>query len=151
VGGRPVSSWNDINQALSEAPAGPITLSFADAPEVRLDLPSSQTARMEMLSPLQPLMDPVVGAVEPGSPAEAAGVQPGDRVVAAAGEPIRTWYDFVDEVRARPGEEIELTVDRGGQQITLAPIATVDRALNDQMQRVEVGRLGIAAEQVVTY
>ncbi len=151
VGGRPVSSWNDINQALSEAPAGPITLSFADAPEVRLDLPSSQTARMEMLSPLQPLMDPVVGAVEPGSPAEAAGVQPGDRVVAAAGEPIRTWYDFVDEVRARPGEEIELTVDRGGQQVTLAPIATVDRALNDQMQRVEVGRLGIAAEQVVTY
>src|SRR5690606_17077144 len=103
VGGVPVSSWNDIVAALDDAPAGPITLSIADAPDVQLVLPESHTERRQMLEPLQPLTQPIIGDVEPGSPAARAGIQPGDRVLSAAGQPIRSWNEFVEIVRGRPG------------------------------------------------
>src|SRR5688500_17682377 len=36
---------------------------------------------------------PVIGAVEPGAPAAAAGLQPGDEIVAIDGTPQKTWED----------------------------------------------------------
>ncbi len=151
VGGVPVSSWNDIVEALDDAPAGPITLSIADAPDVQLVLPESRTERRQMLEPLQPLTQPIIGDVEPGSPAARAGIQPGDRVLSAAGQPIRSWNEFVEIVRARPGQEVELVIDRGGQQLTLRPVAESQRELDAEMQRVQIGRLGIAAQHQVTF
>ena len=39
----------------------------------------------------------VVGSVEKGSDAEAAGLRPGDRILAVAGKPVVSWDDFVTE------------------------------------------------------
>jgi regulator of sigma E protease len=151
VGGVPVESWNDVAGALEEAPAGTVVISFADAADVELTLPADAAARTAFLRPLQPLTEPIVGDVDPGSPAARAGVLPGDRVVAAAGQPIRTWNEFVEVVRSRPGERLELLVERRGEQITLAPVAATERELNADMERVEVGRLGIAAEHQIAF
>src|SRR5690606_25465557 len=54
VGGQPVETWNDVVEALAAAPAGPITLSFENAPDVSRTLPASDSARLAMLQPLQP-------------------------------------------------------------------------------------------------
>jgi regulator of sigma E protease len=60
---------------------------------------------------------PEVSAVEPGSLAQRVGVQPGDRLVAIDGERIETWEGFTREVSGRePGQEISLTVERGGSE-----------------------------------
>src|SRR5690606_5052986 len=117
VAGRPVESWNDVQEILRTAPAGPLVLSFADAPDVSLTLPAEDSARAATLAPLQPLTEPIVGEVTMGSPAERIGLQPGDRIVSAAGEPISTWPQFVEIVRARPGETIPLVLERDGQQV----------------------------------
>ena len=60
---------------------------------------------------------PVVDQVEPGSLAERVGIRPGDRLVAIDGRRIQSWEGFTREVsERRPGEEISVTVERGGSE-----------------------------------
>jgi regulator of sigma E protease len=62
---------------------------------------------------------PEVREVEPGSMADRVGIQPGDRLVAIDGDRIKTWEGFTREVAdRRPGEEISVTVERGGTERT---------------------------------
>lgn len=60
-----------------------------------------------------------IGRVVPGSPAEKAGLQPLDRIVAANGVPDPVWEDFKLDISLRPGENIPLTVERDGRRIEL--------------------------------
>lgn len=151
VGSQPVESWNDVQAALATAPAGPIVLDFADHPDVTLDLPADDAERRAAILPLNPLREPVIGEVTMGSPADRAGIEPGDRILSAAGTRVETWTQFVDIVRARPGESIDLIIEREGQQIALAAEAASERDLNEQLERVEIGRLGVALQQETAY
>jgi regulator of sigma E protease len=45
---------------------------------------------------------PVVGAVTPGSPAERAGIQRGDRILTVAGDDVDTWDDLFIAIGTRP-------------------------------------------------
>ncbi len=55
-----------------------------------------------------------VSKLKPGSPAELAGVQPGDRILSVDGIPIRNFTDLVNSLMTKRGyEPIELEVDRG--------------------------------------
>jgi len=67
----------------------------------------------------RPKVPPVVAVVEPGSPAEQAGLRVGDRILAADGEAMDDWESWVVHVRARPGQAIALLIERGGRQLAL--------------------------------
>jgi len=54
-----------------------------------------------------------VGALVEGMPAAAAGLAPGDRIVAVAGKPVDSWTALVQELQRHPGETIGLEVERG--------------------------------------
>lgn len=54
-----------------------------------------------------------VGRVIENMPAERAGLQNGDRVVAIAGRPVSTWGELLAQIQAHPGQEIPVVVDRG--------------------------------------
>ncbi|HEV8652535.1 MAG TPA: trypsin-like peptidase domain-containing protein [Actinomycetes bacterium] len=59
----------------------------------------------------------IVVRVAPGAPADRAGIQPGDVIVAADGREVRTAEDFLAVLRAKkPGDQLELTVVRNGQE-----------------------------------
>ena len=66
-------------------------------------------------------------AGEPASPAAAAGLRQGDKIVAFNGKRESSWTTLSNEIRAqRPGSTATLTVQRGGRDITLqARLATV--------------------------
>ncbi|HYC92820.1 MAG TPA: RIP metalloprotease RseP [Thermoanaerobaculia bacterium] len=68
-------------------------------------------------------LEPVVGRVEPGSPAAAAGLQAGDRIVSANGKPVRALEDYAAASEALKTKPLALVVARGTQQLplTLAP------------------------------
>jgi regulator of sigma E protease len=56
-----------------------------------------------------------VGEVTPGSPAEKAGLQAGDRILSIDGEPVSKWDDLALRIRKSQGKELTIQVERGGQ------------------------------------
>src|SRR5690606_40949788 len=109
------------------APAGPVTLSFADGRTVTVDLPAEDSLRAELVRALEPEIAPVVGRVLPGSPAERAGIQAGDSIIQAGGRPIRIWQDLLTVVSPRAGEPIEVVIVRDGGRVTLTAVPDASR------------------------
>ena len=66
-----------------------------------------------------------VAAVEAHTPAAAAGMRKGDRVVAVDGTPAKTFEAVSRLIRGSHGRPITVTVDRGGELVTLGPRKTI--------------------------
>ena len=58
-------------------------------------------------------------SISPGSAADEAGIQPGDRVLAVDGRTVASWDAFTDAVNASGGEPLALRLDRSGQIVDL--------------------------------
>jgi len=99
--------------------AGPVTNIVAAVVFVALAL------TMGVETPVYLDEPPVVGWVEPGSPAEAARIEAGDVVRAVNGEPVELWRDLEVALLSSGKGPIELTVERDGSVSTI-PI-TLDR------------------------
>jgi C-terminal processing protease CtpA/Prc len=71
-----------------------------------------------------------VASVFPNSPAQQAGIRPGDRLTRINGQPIYTYRDVVRIIGSRdPNSRVQLDVDRNGQQQQLtATLADRDQA-----------------------
>ena len=62
----------------------------------------------------------LIEEVEPGSPADEAGIQRGDIITAAGSEEVRSSGDLLSALRNyMPGDTVQLTVLRNGEKITL--------------------------------
>jgi len=77
----------------------------------------------------QPFTPAVVGEVIVGSAAEEAGFAKGDEVIAVNGQSIERFEELQRIVALRPGEELSLSVIRGGETIELK--ATPARVMRD--------------------
>ncbi|AJE81957.1 MULTISPECIES: M50 family metallopeptidase [Streptomyces] len=53
------------------------------------------------------------------APAKAAGLEAGDKIVAFDGRKVDDWGTLQDEIRANPGKDVTLTVERDGRQQVL--------------------------------
>jgi len=84
-----------------------------------------------------------IAAVQTGGAADAAGLEPGDRLISVAGRNTQSFEEIFAVVVLRPDEEVSLTVDRDGRQLTLPARIGVDEQKDRFGQRFRVGRLGI--------
>jgi regulator of sigma E protease len=86
---------------------------------------------------------PKVDAVAPGSAAERAGFEPGDRVISIDGSAIRNFSDMQRIVAMSPDRPLHFVVDRGGAQVGIT--ATPERKeITDRFgNTMRVGLLGI--------
>ncbi len=67
-------------------------------------------------NPDRTLQEPaVIGWVEPGSPAESAQLVPGDQIVAIDGQALSTWEEAQLAILLRPGRDVVLKLEQGGQ------------------------------------
>jgi len=63
---------------------------------------------------------PIVGAVDSGSPAEKAGLAPGDEIVSIDGKPIPSWEEAQYHIILRPETSLALRVRRGAEESDVA-------------------------------
>ncbi len=93
------------------------------------------------LKPEEVDLPAVVGEVLPGEPAEAAGLRPGDRLLAVDGQPLRSWSDWVDYIRAHPDTRMQVEVERAGDYLTLVLVSA-----SLQVEDKVIGRIGAAPQ-----
>ena len=85
----------------------------------------------------------VVSALQQGSPAQAAGIKVGDRVVAIANRSTPTFEDVAQVVLMRPTERVPIVVERGGRTLELQAVIGVHQQVDRFGQRYRIGRIGI--------
>ncbi|MFC9031878.1 M50 family metallopeptidase [Streptomyces arboris] len=91
-------------------------------------------------------------STDPVSPAKAAGLQEGDRIVAFGGQKVDDWATLSDRIRNTIGPAT-ITVERGGQEVTLNAVLRENavakkdgrgEVIPDQF--IKAGYLGFAAQ-----
>jgi len=91
----------------------------------------------------QPFTPADISAVEPGSAAERAGIEPGDVIISINGTDIERFEQVVRIVQMAPGRPLEITVLRSGREIVLDAVAGVHE-LEDRFGNTQtIGRLGV--------
>ncbi len=91
----------------------------------------------------QPFTSAVVDAVLPDSAAQAAGIQPEDRIVAIEGEEIERFEELERIISLSAGKELRIDVERGGERIGL--LATPRQTIKEDIfgNKHESGLLGV--------
>jgi regulator of sigma E protease len=147
VNDRTVRNQNELNRALLDAGSGPVTLRFANAEPVTFVMPTQDSLRMVVFSAIRPHYAPVLGEVVGGQPAAEAGLRSGDRVVAAAGAPIDSWWELEEAIRAHPRQPLPLVVERGAERLEV--VATPGARAGPRGNDAEIGFLGVAVQRNV--
>ncbi|MHA2789234.1 M50 family metallopeptidase [Corynebacterium sp. S7] len=76
-------------------------------------------------------------------PAGAAGVEVGDKLVSVDGKKLDTFQELRDYVMVRPGETVDLTIDREGTEHTYAINVEPVQRLNSKGEMIEAGAIGL--------
>ncbi len=149
VNGSPVDSWNAVQDLVSAAAGDSLGFTFEGHAPVVLPIHHDDLdARLRLALAMGPWLPPVAGVVIEGYPAEAAGLQPGDTIVAVDGAPVVQWYELVERIEAAPDQPLALEVGRAGGRtvLTATPrgeIVTVGR------ERRTIGRLGVQVQRTL--
>ncbi len=92
-----------------------------------------------------PILLPEIGEVQPGSPALAAGIRPGDTILALDGRPIRTWDEVSRLIKSGGGRPIELSIKRGGEIVRVKVTPRINKLKNIFGEEVEMPVIGVTA------
>jgi regulator of sigma E protease len=153
VDGRPVAYWEDLERALTSSTGQPLSLMIARAAgatqpvtvEPRLTVVRDlifKEARETWEIGAGPQLTPQIGSVNPGSPADKAGLKPGDVVKAVAGQPVFTPEDLMQAIQKRGGQTFEITIERDGRPLTV-PVTAIVVKEKTPTGETEVGRIGV--------
>jgi len=143
---QPLTTWQDFRWAIVKQAKPGIelrieTVNLNDEINLRtLPIDAASAALSEGGDPIsalgfmlyRPKVPPVIEKVMPGSPAEIGGFKVGDRVLQIDRKPVSEWVTLVEMVRASPGRELVIEVDRAGNTVELrvTPRVEEDRGRN---------------------
>lgn len=137
-----VNTWQEVQMQIVEnltadQPSLDLQLqSFPDASQQHLlqvsltdlDINQVKTPWLMQLGflPAHPPLKPLLAQVLPASPAQKAGLQPGDLLLELAGVELSSWQDLVETVQQNPGALTTIKFERAGlvfnQQIELESV-----------------------------
>jgi regulator of sigma E protease len=151
INGSPVSTWQDIQQALTrEAPPYTVTL-FRDQQRIEvvvpMDNPMDAGLQGNPMGGMLPAVPAKVGNVQPQSAAMQAGIQKGDSILAINDQRIHSWFQLtwrVSDYDSASGP-LRVRIERDGSVMTV----TATPEYNEENNRYLLG-IGAATAQTRT-
>ena len=146
VAGRPVASWQDVQDGFISTAADSFAIAIAGKPPVMIRIHrDALEARVRASQALLPYVAPVLGQVVSGGPGARAGLRSGDTLLAVNGAPIGRWQDAVRAIESHPDQELRLTVGRadGRSELTARTLA---ETVNDSAGERRVGKLRVGPD-----
>lgn len=154
VDGEPVAIWQQVTMQLLNrlGETGSITLTVIpdnQTETVDYSLPvnnwlSSQAEPdpMRDLGLVQFRIPAVIGTIVPGGSAEAAGLQPGDRILAVNNVTVQGWLQWVEIIRASAELPLDVVVQRESEQLLLQVVPGVSTLADGS----EIGMIGAGVQ-----
>lgn len=152
VNDEPVATWSELqlkvlDQVLSKAQSftltvqnndGEISQRVLDLVHQPQGLSDADVLVLLGLRLYRAPIAPVIGALQPGKPAEIAGLRSGDLIQAVNGNPVSDWSSFVEIVRQSAGRALSVNVLRDGSSLSLSVIP-------EQIEEggMRIGRVGV--------
>jgi len=89
----------------------------------KIKLKTSKEERAGYSGILLPGAEPIIGAVQRGSPAQKAGLKPDDKILAVNGQKVQYWHELTELIQKSKGAPITLLIEREGRkfEVKLAP------------------------------
>jgi regulator of sigma E protease len=119
INGRSINDWTKALSLIAVNPETDVIVT-ADRQGEKKTLtlrPQTATELHIGLSGLIPDMPAEIGRLKPGFPAEKAGIQVNDKIIAVNGTTIYHWNQFSSLVRESKGKTLSLTLERAGKRI----------------------------------
>ena len=140
IDGEPTAGWSNVNLQLVRR------LGESGAIKVAVRGPDSEVESVHQLAlhdwlkgaaepdpikslgirPWRPELPAVLAELDPKGPAQAAGLKPGDKLLAVNDQPVKDWQQIVDWVRERPDARIVVRVERDGVPVDV-PVTLASR------------------------
>ena len=120
VNGVKTDTWEKVITQLKDiAPDQAVTLKVDRAGTEQIlnaKMPPASSTLYPLIGyPPEPAITDEIGI---GTPAEKAGMKPGDKIVAMNGKPVVTWQQLVETVRGSDGRPIQFSVQRDGKDLS---------------------------------
>jgi regulator of sigma E protease len=145
INGDTVASWDAVVSGIANAPAAEVRIELDRGGTVVLPIhPDAVEQRLKAAQALQPFRAPVIGEVLPDKPAARVGIEEGDTVVAVNGRPVGQWYDLLEVLQGGAGQNVALTVARGGERLDFDIRPYTDTIPGPNGKPRVVGRIGVA-------
>ena len=118
IDGKDVKTWRDVNIAFQSNPDATLTVKVKrDGVIKTFQVKATSSPEGIVAVGIAEHLDARVGGVMPGTPAERAGLQKGDLILAVNGTKISDWYQMASIIRGKVSEEVTLLIKRGDKQI----------------------------------
>jgi regulator of sigma E protease len=120
IDGASINTWGELDNIVMTNPGNSMTVSFLREGvfmETTLT-PSTNEAYGTGYAGLVHQIEPAIGGLNPGYPAERAGLKLGDRIVAIEGVPVYHWNQIPQLIAEHKDKEITFTVQRGEEEHT---------------------------------
>lgn len=128
IDGRAMTNWTDVlNWVIVHPATDGRALVRRDSKETTLSLKTIQSPHIDSMvgyAGFEPQYfwdnEAIIGELSPNGPAEAAGLKPGDQIIAINDKPIETWTDLTEIVHHSNGVSLQIRYQRGGEVLALS-------------------------------
>ena len=124
IDGEEVQHYRDIQQEVAVSAGETIEVVYERGGTLRtttVDVALDTSSGAGVIG-IYPLIEPVIESVEPNSPADRAGIMPGDRIVTVGGTDVETSIQVSRAINENPSR-VEIVVERTGarQELVVEP------------------------------
>ena len=143
VNHRKVSTWREFVREVGISPRDSVILTVLRNGKVVNVLVKPRKFGEAKVLDVIPRIEPVIGKVYKGMPAEKSGLKPGDRVLSVNGKKISDWHEFTEEIKKSGGEVLTLEVLRKGKIVSVR----VKPVYNQKLKKYVIG----TAPEIIRY
>jgi len=125
VNGEESATWEQFFEKVSQTADNLLEIQVQGSAGVRsvtIDLAETEDGRIG----IQPPMEPAIGALTPGYPAQKAGIEKGDRILSLGQIPVSHWSEMARIIHASAGKALTLKVLRGKEELSLSVTPVLD-------------------------
>lgn len=125
VDGEGTATWEQFFEKVSQTGGSNFEIQVqgsVGARSVTLDPAGAEGGRIG----IQPRLEPTIGVLTPGYPAQKAGVEKGDRILSLGQIPVSHWSEMARIIHASAGKTLTIKILRGEEELSLSVTPVLD-------------------------